>query len=127
MIEMPRFLAPELWAALPMPEPALLLEHAALRAENAVLQARICELEARQGQDSSNSSRPPSSDPPHVPPKRRALPSGRKRGGQSGHRGTYRALLPVEQVDEVVVVVPEACRHCQQRWLASTGHRRGRV
>src|SRR5439155_24359275 len=53
--------------------------------------------------------------------------SGRKRGGQPGHRGAFRRLLPVEQVDEVIVVVPEACRHCQQPFPASTGHRRGRV
>jgi hypothetical protein len=33
------------------------------------------------------------------------------RGGQAGHRGACRALLPVEQVDEIVAVVPERCRH----------------
>ena len=38
-----------------------------------------------------------------------------------------RALLPVEQVDEVIVVVPEACRHCHQPFPEATGHRRGRV
>jgi transposase len=119
MIETTLPLAPQLWATVPAPDPAPLLEqlaalrlaNAALRAENAALQARIRELEARLGQDSSNSSRPPSSDPPHAPPKRRAVPSGRKRGGQPGHRGKFRALLPVEQVDEVVVVVSEVCRH----------------
>ena len=50
-------------------------EIAALRAENAVLQTRLRELEARLGQDSSDSSRPPSSDPPPVPPEGRATPS----------------------------------------------------
>jgi hypothetical protein len=39
----------------------------------------------------------------------------------------HRALLPVEQVDEAIVIVPEAYRHCQQPFPASTGHRRGRV
>jgi transposase len=132
MIETP--LAPEVWATLPAPEPALLeqvamlhLENAALRAENAVLQERVRELEARLGQDSSNSSRPPSSDPPHVPPKRRAAPSGRKRGGQPGHRGAFRALLPVEQVDEIVAVVPERCRHCDHPFPGTAARRRGRV
>src|SRR5687768_16986873 len=122
MIETPRPLAPELWAALSAPEPVplleqlaiLRLENATLRAENAVLQQRIHELEARLGQTSANSSRPPSSDPPYVPPQRRAAPSGRKRGGQPGHRGAYRALLPVEHVDAIVAVVPERCRHCGQ-------------
>src|SRR4051794_39830817 len=113
--------APERWATNPAPDHASLLEqlatlrldNAALRAQNAVLQERIRELEARLGQTSCNSSLPPSSDPPHVPAKRRAVPSGRQRGGQPGHRGAYRALLPVEQVDEIVAVVPERCRHCQ--------------
>src|SRR5947208_13595257 len=91
----------------------LRLENAALRAENAALQDRIRELEARLGQTSANSSRPSSSDPPQTPARPKPPPSGRKRGGQPGHRGTYRALLPVEQVDEVVPVVPERCRHCQ--------------
>jgi transposase len=30
-------------------------------------------------------------------------------------------------VDELIAVVPERCRHCQQPLPASTGHRRGRV
>src|SRR5215218_9208220 len=102
MIETPQLLAPEPWARLPALEPASLLEqlatlrleNAALRAENAALQERVRELEARLGQYSSNSSRPPSSDPPQAPPKRRAVHSGRKRGGQPGHRGAFRALLP---------------------------------
>jgi transposase len=105
----------------------LRVENAALRAENASLQRCVRELEARLGQTSSNSSRPPSSDPPHLPPKRRAVPSVRKRGGQSGHRGSFRALLPVEQVDAIVVVVPEQCRHCQQPFPDTAARRRGRV
>src|SRR3954471_16686774 len=117
--------APEQWVPAPDPDPAMLeqvatlqRDNAALRAENAALQDRIRELEARQGQTSTNSSRPPSSDPPQAPARPNAPPSGRKRGGQPGHRGTWRALLPVEQVDEVVVVAPEVCRHCGQPFPA---------
>src|SRR5207248_10070028 len=106
---------------------ALCAENAALRVENAALHERIRELEARLGQTSANSSRPPSSDPPQAPARPKAPPSGRKRGGQRGHRGTYRTLLPVEQVDEVVRVVPERCRHCGQLFPEATGRRRGRV
>src|SRR4051812_48390706 len=104
---------PDLWATVPAPDPAALLEqvatlqleNSALRAQNAALQERVRELEARLGQTSANSSRPPSSDPPQTPARPKAPPSGRKRGGQPGHRGAFRRLLPVEQVDEVVVVV----------------------
>src|SRR5829696_4404038 len=120
MSETTLLLAPDWWATVPAPDLAALLEqvaplrreNAALRAENAVLRARVHELEARLGQHSANSSRPPSADPPQAPVRPKAPPSGRKRGGQPGHRGAYRALLPIEQVDEIVAVVPEVWRHC---------------
>src|SRR2546430_3638089 len=110
-------LPPEIWAATPCAAQALIV----------ALQERVRELEARLGQTSANSSRAPSSDPPQAPAHSKAPLSGRKRGGQPGHRGTYRALLPVEQVDEVVPVVPEHCRHCQQPFPATAAGRRGRV
>ena len=84
-------------------------------------EARIADLEARLGQDSSTSSRPPSSDPPKTQAQRRAPappPTGgeggeqRQRGGQPGHPGHHRALLPEERVDRVVEVRPAACRGC---------------
>jgi transposase len=37
---------------------------------------------------------------------------GRKRGGQLGHEGRYRRLLPLEQVDEIVEHWPDRCRSC---------------
>jgi transposase len=107
----------DIWAATPSAAQALIL----------TLQERICELEARLGRNSANSSRPPSSDPPQTPVRPKAPSSGRKRGGQPGHRGTYRALLPVERVDEVVAVVPEVCRHCGQHLPQPAGRRRARV
>src|SRR5947209_16849020 len=110
-------LPPHIWAATPCSAQALIL----------ALQGRIHELEARLSQNSANSSRPPSSDPPQTPGRPKAPPSGRKRGGQPGHRGTCRALLPVEQVDEIVAVVPERCRHCEQSFPAPTTRPRGRV
>src|SRR5688572_10415764 len=128
-------LAAEPAAKTSAPDPAPLLEelatlrreNAALRAQHVALQERIRDLDARLGQTSANSSRPPSSDPPQAPARPKAPPTGRKRGGQPGHRGVHRALLPVERVDEVIVVVPKDCRHCQQPFPESTGHRRGRV
>ncbi len=114
-------------AALRTENAALRAENAALQGETALLHKRIRELEARLGQTSANSSRPPSLDPPEGPARPKAPPSGRKRGGQPGHRGMHRALLPVEQVDEVIVVVPEDCRHCQQPFPEATGYRRGPI
>ncbi len=111
-------LPPATWAALPAAAQALMLavqaQVVALQTEVAALHAQRRELHAQPGQDSSNSSRPPSSDPPHAPRQRHVSPTGRNRGGQPGHPGRVRSLLPVEQVDDVVVVVPEHCRHCQQ-------------
>jgi transposase len=142
MIKMPLPLPPDPWAMGPAPDPALFLarlttlqrenatlcaENAALRVENGALHERVRELEARLGQTSVNSSRPPSSDPPQAPAPAKAPPSGRKRGGQPGHRGTCRALLPVEQVDEVLAIVPEHCRLCQHPFPETGGRRRGRV
>src|SRR5712692_8024689 len=142
MIDTSLPLPAELWATLPAPDPearleelatlhrenaALRVENAALRVENAALHQQVQELSAWRGQNSSNSSRPPSTDPPQAPPRPKAPPTGRRRGGQPGHRGAFRHLLPVEQVDEVVVVVPEVCQHCGQPFPEATGRRRGRV
>jgi transposase len=135
MIEMPVLLSPPVWPSEPTLDPAplveqmatLRLESAALRAENVALRERIRDLEALLGQHSANSSRPPSADPPQAPVRPKAPPSGRTRGGQPGHRGGYRALLPVEQVDEIVAVVPESCRRCQHPFPETAGRRRGRA
>ncbi len=95
---------------------------AALRAQNeelraqlsevAELRARIQALEERLGQNSSNSHKPPSSDGPEKPKKRKRKRSGRKRGGQPGHVGKARELVPVEEVDELVTVKPTECENC---------------
>ena len=105
MIETPVLLAPAAWPTEPTPDPASLLEqlatlhleNAALRAENAALRKRIRDLDALLGQHSANSSRPPSSDPSQAPVRPKAPPSGRKRAAQPGHRGAFRALVPVER------------------------------
>jgi len=76
------------------------------------LEARIEELEHRLNQNSHNSSRPPSSDPPNVarlPKKRR---SGRKPGGQPGHEGHQRILVPPDQVTSRNDLWPDECENC---------------
>src|SRR5579875_2996621 len=63
-------LAPDLWDTLTAESQRLIrdlqAQVLAIETENATLHARIRELEARVGQDSTNSSRPPSSDPPQA-------------------------------------------------------------
>jgi transposase len=72
----------------------------------------VAELERRLKRSSRNSSLPPSQDPRSAPPRPRQPGSGRKRGGQPGHEGSHRPLLPPERVDEVVEHWPERCRSC---------------
>jgi transposase len=60
---------------------------------------------------SRNSSRPPSSDQPGVARPKRP-PTGRNRGGQKGHPGHQRQLLPEHQVRQVVPLRPGNCKHC---------------
>ena len=79
---------------------------------NARLEARVAELERRLNRSSRNSSLPPSQDPPSAPPRPRGKGSGSKRGGQQGHEGRYRRLLPPEQVDDIVEHWPDRCRSC---------------
>src|SRR4051812_26543736 len=97
-------------------------------AQALILAPRECirDLEAHLGQTSANSCRPPSSDPPHAPVRPQAPPSGRKRGGQPGHRGACHGLLPVDAVDEIVPVVPDYCRHWQQPFPRTEAPRFGR-
>lgn len=70
---------------------------------------RIAQLERRLGRSSRNSSQPPSADPPGSAPTRGKDRSGRRQGGQPGHEGKGRPLLPVWAVDEVVEHWPTRC------------------
>ena len=92
-----------------------------LRVEVAELRAQNAELRRRLDQDSSNSSRPPSSDSLFVRPAPRSLRgrSGRKPGGQTGHEG--RALRQVEAPDQVEWHEPVACGGCGAGLPASAG------
>src|SRR3954451_2385665 len=85
---------------------------AAILAVIASLEKRVAELEARLNPNSTNSSKPPSSDPPDVKLRRRppAPPSGRKRGGQPGHKRHTRTPVPPEQLRETFEVKPTHCR-----------------
>src|SRR5439155_21619343 len=76
------------------------------------LEAENRDLKARLGLNSSNSSKPPSTDPPHRERKPPLPPSGRKRGGQPGHRRHERPLVPPDHVDQVVECRPSHCAAC---------------
>jgi transposase len=80
------------------------------------LQILVKDLQAKAGQTSRNSSKPPSSDPPSAPPKPPKVPRGRKAGGQPGHEGHQRPLVPPERVDEPVELLPEQCPDCHTRF-----------
>jgi transposase len=92
-------------------------ELSAARASIAELEETNRQLRARLGKDSSNSSRPPSSDGPQTEPKRKQKAqkkkrSGRPAGGQPGHEGRTRLLRPVEEADRVFHHHPDHCEHC---------------
>ena len=95
-----------------------------LRAENALLRRqlaealrKIAELTERLNQNSGNSSRPPSSDQaaptPLVQKKKRR--KGRKPGGQPGHQGHQRELVPVSAIapEKLHIVRPHRCSACR--------------
>ena len=79
------------------------------------LTARVAQLERLLALNSSNSSRPPSSDAPWAkqPAKARSsrTRSGRKPGKQPGEPGTSRCL--VDDPDQLVLLEPVQCRGCR--------------
>jgi len=94
---------------------------ARLQEQVAALSKQVEELTEKLGLNSSNSNRPPSSDPPgrtgsstkrKKSKNKRKGKGKRKRGGQPGHKGAHRELLPEEQVDEFTDLFPEKCGNC---------------
>lgn len=77
-----------------------------------VLQERVKILEGQQAKDSHNSNLPPSSDRSVRAPKSLRQKSGKKPGGQPGHRGHH--LKQVETPDAVVLHPVEQCQYCQR-------------
>ena len=81
---------------------------------------RIADLErqlALKQQNSTLTSKPPSSDglAGQQRTRGRRRKSRRRPGGQPGHPGHHRPLVPLERVDAVVELAAEACRHCARR------------
>jgi len=84
------------------------LEQRIEQLESTVAQSakRIELLERRLNQNSQNSNKPPSSDPPFQRPERKGKKSKRHRGGQKGHKGYRQQML---SPTEVIQVNPERC------------------
>src|SRR2546427_3426702 len=79
---------------------------------------QIADLErqlALRQQNSTTTSKPPSSDglAGQQRTRGRRTKSRRKPGGQPGHPGHSRPLVPIERVNAMVELFPDACRHCQ--------------
>jgi transposase len=102
-----------LWNTVP-PEAqaAILVVLESYQERVAQLEQRVGDLEARLKLNSTNSSKPPSSDPIGLKRKPPAPPSGRKRGGQPGHRRALRRLVPPENVRTITDCRPTDCRRC---------------
>jgi len=81
--------------------------------------SRLEQSVAALTRNSSNSSRPPSSDPPGMKKAKGKTKSKRNQGGQPGHKGKNRKLLPPEEMDEIHDVFPEHCEHCLNQFSQS--------
>lgn len=93
---------------------------------------KIDELSDKVNTNSGNSSCPPSQDSIADKAKRhnnrKSKSSTRKQGAPVGHKGSYRKLLPVEAVNEIVTCdAPEHCPSCDSRMKASADHARKQV
>ena len=87
------------------------------------LTEKIAELEARLNQNSSNSSKPPSSDGFTKPaPKSLKKKSGKKLGGQYTHKGHGTSMAG--KVTETVVITPEGCPCCGESLVNLTGRKK---
>jgi transposase len=95
---------PQDWEQTP---PAVQAYLCTVRDEVEQLQGRVETLEARLRQNSTTSSRPPSSDAPYKRPQQRTTSTTpRKAGGKPGHPGHRQELFPATTIRELR---PERC------------------
>ncbi len=112
-------LSEEDWNRTPPAVQAVVL---ALWQQVQALQAEVAQLREQAGRNSQNSSQPPSSDGPRAPARPKRGSSGRKPGGQRGHVGHGRKLLPVDQVQHVIELKPTHCHECGLLLLGEDAH-----
>jgi transposase len=80
------------------------------------LNEKVAKLELKLNINSSNSSKPPSTDPPWKVPKINLNGTKGKKGAQNGHVGVAREMVPVEDVDEFVECNLRMCVHVAARY-----------
>ncbi|QDV05531.1 Transposase IS66 family protein [Planctomycetes bacterium Poly30] len=81
------------------------------------LSGEVERLKARKPKTSRTSSKPPSTDGPWTKRFSKKKPSGKKRGGQPGHKGVQRKPAPPEDVNQSNDVLLESCRKCSSRMV----------
>jgi len=81
-----------------------------LTEENSKLKERVQSLENQTKTNSNNSSKPPSSDGLKKKTKSLRKPSGKKPGGQHGHKGS--TLKQAENPDEIIKHTVDKCSKC---------------
>ena len=107
-----------LWNTVPPDaQAALMAAFDSLLSRIAEQDQRIADLEARLKLNSTNSSKPPSSDPIGLKRKPPARPTGRKSGGQPGHAKAQRPLVPPEKLRSSTDCRPSSCRRCAEPLL----------
>jgi len=87
----------------------------------AQLEQTVRDLEARLGQNASNSSLPPSANPPDAPKPVVKKRTGNKTGGQPGHPGLSRLRLPPARIAHTIPLVPSHCERCRAPLSAQPG------
>src|SRR5260370_7536396 len=101
----------ELWEQIPPALQAAILDLVqGYEQRIQALQRQVVDLQERLGQNSSNSSRPPSSDGPHVKRRPPHPKTGRKPGAQPGHTAHQPPLLPPDQPNQVLPLNPPTDR-----------------
>ena len=78
-------------------------------------EARNQELLEKINRTSKNSSSPPSSDLPGTSKSLEKKKSGKKRGGQPGHKGHTRHLYDVSECEAILDHHPETCSCCGEK------------
>jgi transposase len=75
---------------------------------------QLRDRQARLGINASNSSLPPSANPPDAPKPVLKKATGRSPGAQHGHPPLARMRLPPQRLAHVIALVPHRCERCQQ-------------